>query len=312
MKTRILTILSLVVAAPCLPGQDEATPKDRLIVETLTRLKRFDLSGNEKWKEAVERTARSSREQEGYFELVEQFSVKVEAPELIRLIQKDPLSGDASKAVQLLFHLKEEARLANPLSTGSKAKRDAIAKLIGFIQTPEAKKLLEQHKTMTKPSSTTTGEAPALLAGPEDIVHIATKTGNPQAGKAVFQTFCFACHKAGDIGIDFGPGLSEIGSKLPKTELYLAIVKPNAGVSFDYEGWMIQTKQGGSLAGIVSESGEDLIVRMVGGVSQKVKKSEVAKRQKMPMSLMPEGLHLAMSEKELIDLVEFLAGLRKK
>ena len=60
---------------------------------------------------------------------------------------------------------------------------------------------------------------------------------------------------SGETGIDFGPGLSEIGSKLPKAELYLAIVKPNAGVSFDYEGWTIRTRQGDVLAGIVSEAG---------------------------------------------------------
>ena len=132
------------------------------------------------------------------------------------------------------------------------------------------------------------------------------------AGKAVFQKFCFACHKAGDVGIDFGPGLSEIGSKLPKSELYVSIVKPNAGVSFDYEGWTIHTKQGGVLAGIVTESEEELTVRMVGGVSQKVKLADVAKREKMKVSLMPEGLHLAMSEKGLVDLVEFLSSLKKK
>ena len=127
-----------------------------------------------------------------------------------------------------------------------------------------------------------------------------------------FQKFCFACHKAGDLGIDFGPGLSEIGDKLPKSELLLAIVKPNAGISFDYEGWTIETKQGSVLAGIVTESDEGLTVRMAGGVSQKVKNSDVAKRTKMKISLMPEGLHLAMSESELIDLVEFLSALKKK
>ena len=161
------------------------------------------------------------------------------------------------------------------------------------------------------PSASITA-APALLADSSDIALIAKRTGDPVAGKLVFQKFCFACHKAGDVGIDFGPGLSEIGSKLPKTELYLAIVKPNAGVSFDYVGWTIHTKQGAVLAGIVSESEDQLTVRMVGGVSQKVKKAEVAKRQQMPVSLMPEGLHLAMSEKELVDLVEFLAGLKTK
>ena len=312
MKHRLTALLIFVLPSCWLSAEEEATPRDRLIVETLIRLKRFDVSANEKWKGAVERTVRSSRGEEGYFDLVEQFSVKAEAPELIRLVQRDPAAGDASKAVQLLFRLKEEERLARALTEAPKAKAEAIAKLIGFVQTPEAKKLLEKYTATTKPASTTAGGAPALLTNPEDIAHIAKRKGNPVAGKMVFQKFCFACHKAGDVGIDFGPGLSEIGSKLPKTELYLSIVKPNAGVSFDYEGWIIQTKQGGVLAGIVAESEEELTVRMVGGISQKVKKADVVKREKMPISLMPEGLHLAMSEQELVDLVEFLADLKKK
>lgn len=290
-------------------AQEEATARDRLVVETLVRLKRFDVSGNEKWKGAVERVARADRGEEGYFELVEQFSVKSEAAELVRLVEKEPAGGNAAKATQLLFRLGEEDRLAKLLA-GPKKKADAVAVLVGFVKTPEAEKLLKTYKSVSKPAATTGGGAPALLATPEDLAALAKRTGDPAAGKVVYQKFCFACHKAGDVGIDFGPGLSQIGGKLPKSELYVAIVKPNAGVSFDYEGWTIQTKQGATLAGIVSESDEELTVRMVGGISQTVKKADVAKREKLPVSLMPEGLHLAMSEKDLVDLVEFLAGLK--
>lgn len=314
MRATLFAILSLILFVPGFPilAEEEATPRDRLIVETLTRLKRFDVSGNEKWKGAVERYARSQRGEEGYFELVEQFSVKGEAPALIRLIEKDSATGDASKAVQLLFRLDEQERIAGLLVAGPKKKGDAIAALVGFVKTAEAKKLLEDYRAKSRPASTVGGGAPAIITGPEDMAALALRSGDPLAGKAVFQKFCFACHKAGDVGIDFGPGLSEIGSKLPKSELYVAIVKPNAGVSFDYEGWTIHTKQGGVLAGIVTESNDELTVRMVGGVSQKLKKSDVAKREKMKSSLMPEGLHLAMSEKSLVDLVEFLASLKKK
>jgi putative heme-binding domain-containing protein len=310
MMKNILANLLFVLFVNIAFAEEEASPKDRLIVETLTRLERFDVSGNAKWKGAVERYARSLRGKEGYFELVDQFSVKAEASALIQFVQKDPSAEDAAKAVQLLFRLEKKQSIANALAAGPKGKADAIAKLVGFIQTPEAKKLLEEYRATNKPASTVAAAAPALLATPEDIALLAKRKGDPVSGKAVFQKLCFACHKAGDVGIDFGPGLSEIGSKLPKTELYLAIVKPNAGVSFDYEGWIVQTNQGGVLAGIVTESDEELTIRMVGGVTQKVKKSDVTKREKMKASLMPEGLHLAMSEKELVNLVEFLSGLK--
>ena len=291
---------------------DQATPKDRLIVETLVRLKRFDVSGNKKWKGAVERYVRSQRGQDGYFEFVEQFSVKAELPELLRLVETDPTSAQSAKSVQLIFRLGVEKELSRILSSSPKKKASAIITLIGFVKTPAAQKLLGQHKALRSPATTTGKAAPALLSTPEDIEALATRTGNSKRGKVVFQKFCFACHKAGDLGIDFGPGLSEIGDKLPKSELLLAIVKPNAGISFDYEGWTIETKQGSFLAGIVNESDEELTVRMAGGVTQKVKKTDIAKRTKMTASLMPEGLHLAMSESELVDLVEYLSVLKKK
>jgi len=310
MMKNILVNLLFALFVNIAFAEEEASPKDRLIVETLTRLERFDVSGNEKWSGAVERCARSLRGKEGYFELVDQFSVKAEASALIQFVQKDPSAEDAAKAVQLLFRLEKKQSIANALVAGPKGKADAIAKLVGFIQTPEAKKLLEEYRATNKPASTVAAAAPALLATPEDIALLAKREGDPVSGKVVFQKLCFACHKAGDVGIDFGPGLSEIGSKLPKIELYLAIVKPNAGVSFDYEGWIVQTNQGGVLAGIVTESDEELTIRMVGGVTQKVKKSDVVKREKMKASLMPEGLHLAMSEQELVDLVEYLLSLK--
>ena len=291
---------------------ETVTPKDRLIVETLIRLNRFDVSGNEKWKGAVQRYARSQRGEEGYFELVEQFSVEAELPELLRLVEENPTSALSAKSVQLIFRMGEQKKLSRLLSVSSRKKANAIITLIGFVKTPEAQKLLDEHKALSAPATSVAKEAPALISTADDIKALAARTGNVKQGKAVFQKFCFACHKAGDLGLDFGPGLSEIGSKLPKSELLLAIVKPNAGISFDYEGWTVETKQGSFLAGIVSESDEELTVRMVGGVSQKVKKADVAKRTKMKASLMPEGLHLAMSEMELVDLVEFLSSLRTR
>ena len=291
---------------------EEIRPKDRLIVETLIRLKRFDVSENEKWKAAVERYARSERGEEGYFELVEQFSIKSELPELLGLIQENTPRDQAAKAVQVVLALGEQEELLKLLLAVPNKKAEAMVTLLGFVKTPRAEKLLEKYNTINQPATTVVKGAPALLSSPEDIRALAARVGSAKQGKTVFQKFCFSCHKAGNLGIDFGPGLSEIGDKLPKTELLLAIVKPNAGISFDYEGWTIETKQGTVLAGIVSESDEDLTVRMAGGVSQKVKKSDVAKRSKMKVSLMPEGLHLAMSESELVDLVEFLSALKKK
>ena len=55
---------------------------------------------------------------------------------------------------------------------------------------------------------------------------------------------CSVCHMAGTEGKDFGPKLTEIGSKYAKEGLLNAIVHPSEGISFGYEGWEIKMKDG--------------------------------------------------------------------
>jgi hypothetical protein len=41
-------------------------------------------------------------------------------------------------------------------------------------------------------------------------------------------------------------------------------------------------------------------------------KANVKSRMQQTVSLMPPGLHLTMNETELVDLIEYLASLKKK
>ncbi len=144
------------------------------------------------------------------------------------------------------------------------------------------------------------------------IGELSKRKGDPAHGKAAFMKVCFACHQVGDVGLDFGPKLTEIGDKLPKEGLYQAILEPSAGISFGFEGWMIKLKNGTELMGfIASQTETDLTLKMPGGVAQKLDKQSIASRTALPTSLMPPGLQAAISEQELIDLVEYLTTLRK-
>jgi putative heme-binding domain-containing protein len=137
--------------------------------------------------------------------------------------------------------------------------------------------------------------------------------GEAGRGLSVFKANCSICHQINGEGMDFGPKLSEIGSKLPKEGQYLAILHPDAGISFGYEGWEIKFKDGTAIAGIVSSKTEtDLQVKFPGGVVQNYKMADVVSMKKMDSSMMPAGLQDNMSTQELVDLVEYLASLRKK
>ncbi|WP_420148367.1 PVC-type heme-binding CxxCH protein [Spirosoma sp.] len=137
--------------------------------------------------------------------------------------------------------------------------------------------------------------------------------GDATKGISVFKNNCAICHQVNNEGMDFGPKLSEIGSKLPKEGQYLAILHPDAGISFGYEGWEVKFKDGSSMTGIVSSKTEtDLQMKFPGGVVQNYKMSDVVSMKQIDSSMMPSGLQETMATQELVDLVEYLASLKKK
>jgi len=145
------------------------------------------------------------------------------------------------------------------------------------------------------------------------VAELVKKTGDAAKGQTVFLTYCFACHQVNGQGLDFGPALSEIGTKLAKEALYDSILNPNAGISFGFEGWQVKTKDGNTFAGIIaSETEKELTLKVPGGVVQKLDKTNVTSHEKMQVSLMTPNLHTLMSEVDLVNLVEYLASLKKK
>jgi putative heme-binding domain-containing protein len=145
------------------------------------------------------------------------------------------------------------------------------------------------------------------------IAELAAMKVSPENGKAIFNRACGTCHMVGNTGYEFGPKLTEIGTKMPKEELLRSIVHPSAGIAFNYEGWELRMKDGSTLSGIISSKTEsDVDLRFPGGNKMSVKRSDIQSMKKMNESLMPEGLHQSMTQQELADLVEFLKNQKKK
>ena len=148
------------------------------------------------------------------------------------------------------------------------------------------------------------------------VAELAKRKGNIANGAKVFlreAVTCTRCHKVGDQGLEVGPALTEIGDKLPKEELYAAILDPSGGISFGYEAWLVTMKDGNTAFGIIeSETDDEIFVKGSTGVVTKHVKANVKSRVQQPISLMPPGLHLTMKEGELVDLIEYLSSLKKK
>ena len=131
-------------------------------------------------------------------------------------------------------------------------------------------------------------------------------------GKVVFQSNCAICHKVGNDGYDFGPKLTAIGAKYDRQGMWKAIVQPSEGISFGFEGWNIQMKDGTMFSGIISSKTKtDIELKMPGGIVQKIKTNQVAQMDQMKQSMMPEGLLESMSVQEVADLILYLEQLKK-
>ncbi|MEX0894718.1 MAG: PVC-type heme-binding CxxCH protein, partial [Balneolaceae bacterium] len=134
--------------------------------------------------------------------------------------------------------------------------------------------------------------------------------GDIQNGRQVYQQLCQICHQVDGQGVNFGPELSEIGDKLPKEGLYNAILEPNAGINFGFEGYILTLEEGSQITGIIeSETETELVLRVPGGMTNRYETAEIESRQQLEQSLMPD-MRGSLSEQELIDLVEYLATLQ--
>lgn len=147
------------------------------------------------------------------------------------------------------------------------------------------------------------------------LADLIKRHGDPAHGKTIFESqtaACSSCHQVLGKGTEVGPNLSEIGTKLGKDALYESILDPSAGISFGYEAFSLELKNGDEAFGLItSETNDEITLKNQTGVITKYKKQDIARRQKMSTSMMPAGLQLTMSARDLVDLVEYLASLKK-
>jgi putative membrane-bound dehydrogenase-like protein len=143
-----------------------------------------------------------------------------------------------------------------------------------------------------------------------NVASLLAKSGSVENGKTIAQGYCLSCHVVGNEGVDFGPGLTQIGDKLSKEALYNSILNPSEGMGFGYETQLVKFKDGKEIQCIVNSKTEiDLIVKLVGSSQQTIYKlADIESVTQLDESLMPK---FPLSETELVDLVSYLETLRK-
>jgi putative heme-binding domain-containing protein len=184
---------------------------------------------------------------------------------------------------------------------------------------PKGVEFLTELDQLAKPGGAATAALKKYLTTPdlsqknrEDIYkEIAKAKGIADNGKAVFRRICIACHKFGSEGIEYGPHMDGVGTRLKREDIVESLLDPNAKIAPGFLTTNVETKDGAAYSGFVmGDSGDTLKLKVAGGLTQDVKVADIKRRENIKQSSMPEGLANGMSPGEFLDLVEFLSNLK--
>ena len=96
-------------------------------------------------------------------------------------------------------------------------------------------------------------------------------------------------------------------SSMSSTPILENILNPSGDIPEGYQMLLVTTRGGQTYAGtLASENEQQLVLRVVGLPPVTLAKSEIQSREKIPTSMMPEGLLAGLKDTEIIDLIVYL------
>jgi putative heme-binding domain-containing protein len=138
--------------------------------------------------------------------------------------------------------------------------------------------------------------------------------GDEKRGREVFlseRATCTKCHRAAERGGGLGPNLSRIGFLRDQRDLLTSIVLPSAYVDPEFWSYVVVTRDGRLVAGVLGRETADAVYLQTGEKEEaRVARGNVEDIILSPTSPMPEGMENLLSRQDLSDLVEFLVHLR--
>jgi putative membrane-bound dehydrogenase-like protein len=134
--------------------------------------------------------------------------------------------------------------------------------------------------------------------------------GDTARGKVVFRKNCATCHRVAGIGVAVGPEISDTLGKTPG-QILNDILDPNAAIDSNYINYVITTKDGKILTGIITaETASSLTLKRPENQTDVVLRQDIDDIQSTGKSLMPEGLEKTISVQDMADLLTFLKHWR--
>jgi putative heme-binding domain-containing protein len=221
------------------------------------------------------------------------------ALELPKLLVAYERSGSAKAGKELVAQLgKSPALEALP----AEALRRALKNYPEEVRL-QAEPLLKRLEVDTEAQKVRLADLAGLLSG-----------GDAARGREVFfgkRTACSTCHTVQSQGGRVGPDLSKIASIRTGRDLLESTVFPSASFARGYEPYLIKTKDGAILDGLIARETADAIYLFTADRNEKrVARGAIELLQQGRTSIMPQGLDAQLAREELRDLMAFLQSLK--
>ena len=138
-------------------------------------------------------------------------------------------------------------------------------------------------------------------------VHLDDASGDPLAGRTVFERVCAQCHQIYGKGEQVGPDLTGNG-RGSYDQLLSNVLDPSLVIGAAYQATIVATADGRILTGLLEEdSDRRVVLKLQGGKREVIPRDQVDAMKISPVSLMPENLEEQISPQELADLFAFLS-----
>ena len=143
--------------------------------------------------------------------------------------------------------------------------------------------------------------------------HLPSGKGDAERGRKLFfhQTVgCAKCHRIEDRGGNIGPDLSVITRLNSREKLVHSIIEPSREIAPQFITHTVETTDGETWSGLLESETKDGSVTLTTAEGKGVflPGEQIRSRSTSKVSLMPEGLEQALSEREFLDLIEFLSS----
>ncbi|HEY1173743.1 MAG TPA: family 16 glycoside hydrolase [Verrucomicrobiae bacterium] len=185
-------------------------------------------------------------------------------------------------------------------------RKDLSADIVRQLRDLNQADITQQVEKVWGTIRATPAEKIAEIAKYKKLIQTPGRRDDAMNGRAIYTRTCGQCHTLYGEGGKIGPDIT--GSNRADLDYILHnILDPNAEIPLDYKTSTVEMKDDRVITGIIKQQTEQVITIASANETLSLPRKDVAAIRPSELSMMPEGLVEQLTEKEVGDLIAYLA-----